>query len=135
MKKMFLAITVFFCLTATQAQLGGLASKAKSAAGAAGFDVNKLTQGIMGKLVPALSLSQVQTPKVTDVVSSYLTGKSKILSLANTDKAAYSEKQGSLFSTLKTKLAGILLKNQMNKFLGLKPATNSPANVLSQLFY
>lgn len=135
MKKMFLAVTIVFCALTTHAQLSNITSKAKSVAEATGFNVGSLTQGIMAKLVPSLNLTKAQTPKVTDAVSSYLTGKEKILSLMKTDKTAYSEKQSSLFSKLKSKLAGILLQNQMNKFLGLKPATNSASNILSQLFF
>lgn len=135
MKKLILALVITCSIQAAHAQLGGVLDKAKSVAGAAGFDVNKLTGGIMGKLTPALSLTTPQQPKVTDAISSFLTSKAGILSLQKTDPAAYQQKQGSLFSNLKTKLAGILVQNQMNKFLGLKPASNSPANILSQLFF
>jgi len=55
--------------------------------------------------------------------------------LFESNKAEYAQKQSTLFSNLKTKLTGILLQNQMNKFLGLKPAINTPTNILSQLFY
>ena len=136
MKKLFSILLVAFLMTnATQAQLGGLLDKAKSTAGAAGFDVASLTTGIMGKLTPSLSLTNDQKPKVTDAISGFLGEKAKILPLLNTDKAAYTSKFGTLFSGLKTKLGGILLKDQMNKFLGMKPATNSASNVLSQLFF
>ncbi|MBS1935350.1 MAG: hypothetical protein JST96_15225, partial [Bacteroidetes bacterium] len=132
MKKLFFSFVILFIASAGFAQ-SDILNKATSAASAAGFNVSSLTKGIMGKLSPALSLTGKQTPKVTSAVSTYLTGKSKILSLASSNKDQYTQKQSGLFSTLKTKLAGILLQNQMNKFLGLKPATNSPTNVLSQL--
>ncbi|MBN9298211.1 MAG: hypothetical protein J0I41_14450 [Filimonas sp.] len=126
-----------FCLVvgiASHAQ-GGLLNTATKAASAAGFDVSKLTSGIMGKLVPSLSLTNDQKPKVTDAISSFLGAKSKILPLQQSDPASYATKQSGLFSSLKSKLAGMLLQNQMNKFLGLKPKTNDPTNVLSNLFY
>lgn len=135
MKKILCALCVLFCLSTAHAQLSDVLSKAKSVASVAGFNVDQLTKGIMGKLTPSLSLTNSQTPKVTNVVSNFLTAKSKILSLAETNKAAYNQKQSSLFSNLKSKLAGILLQNQMNKFLGLKPVSNSPGNILSQLFF
>lgn len=135
MKKIFLIAALALGIGAAHAQLGGALNTAKSAASAAGFDVSKLTSSIMGKLTPSLSLTDAQKPKVTDAVSSYLTQKSSILPLQSSDPSAYTQKQGSLFSTLKTKLTGILLQNQMNKFLGMKPATNSASNVLSQLFF
>lgn len=125
----------FLIHSASNAQLGGLMDKAKSAASTPGFDVSKLTGSLMGKLTPALSLTTDQKPKVTDAISGFLGEKAKILPLLNTDQGAYTNKFSTLYGGLKTKLAGILLKDQMNKFLGLKPASNSPANVLSQLFF
>lgn len=132
-----ISLLVVACLiiNSTHAQLGGLMNKATTTASAAGFDVPKLTASIMGKLTPSLSLINEQKTKVTDAISGFLTEKTKILSLLNSNKAEYTQKQTALFGNLKTKLAGILLQNQMNKFLGLKPATNSVSNVLSQLFY
>jgi len=99
------------------------------------MDVNKLTSSIMGKLNPSLDLTKDQVPKITEAVSSFLTDKSKILSLQQSNNAAYVQKQGGLFNELKTKLTGILLNGQLHTFLGLKPATNNPANVLSNLFF
>jgi hypothetical protein len=136
MKKLFFVLALFMFVTlSSQAQLSGMLDKAKSVAGAAGFDVSKLSSGIMGKLTPALSLTQPQQPKVTDAVTSYLTQKANILPLQTSNPTQYQQKQSGLFANLKSKLTGILLQNQMNKFLGLKPATNSPTNILSQLFY
>jgi hypothetical protein len=135
MKKMIFIVMIACSASAVHAQLGDALNKVKSVASTTGFDVNSLTSGIMGKLTPALSLATAQKPKVTDAITGFLTAKSKILSLKASDPTAYAQKQGGLFSNLKTKLAGILLQNQMNKFLGLKPATNNPANVLSQLFF
>jgi hypothetical protein len=132
MKKIiFLALFSFGMVSLTQAQLGGLASKAA----AAGFDVNKLTKSIMGKLIPGLNLTGEQQPKVTDAVSGFLGEKSGILPLQTSNPAEYQKKQTGLFNSLKSKLTGILLKDQMTKFLGMKPATNNPADALSQLFY
>jgi len=99
------------------------------------FDVNGLTKSLMGELSPKLSLTDKQSPLVQNTISKFLGDKSKILPLMKTDPAGYTSKFGSLFSGLKTSLGGILLKDQMNKFLGLKPKTNDPANVLSNLFF
>jgi hypothetical protein len=134
MKKISVVILIAIAMsTSVNAQLGGLLDKAKSTASAAGIDVNQLTSDIMGKLTPSLNLTAAQTPKVTDAITGFLAEKSKILPLQGTDKAAYTSKFGSLFSGLKSKLTGILLKDQMNKFLGMK--TTDPTNVLSQLFH
>lgn len=135
MKKMIItSVVALFAITA-QAQLGGMLDKAKAVAGAAGVDANKLTTGIMSKLTPSLGLTAEQTPKVTNAINTFLAAKAQIMPLLQSNKADYAQKQSTLFSNLKTKLTGILLQNQMNKFLGLKPATNTPTNILSQLFY
>ena len=135
MKKTIFAVAMLLFAKFTFAQTDDILHKATAAASSAGFDVGSLTKGIMGKLGPALSLTKTQTPKVNSAVSSYLTDKSKILPLQTSDKAQYTQKQSGLFNTLKSKLGGILLKEQMSKFLGMKPAGNDPTNVLSQLFF
>ncbi len=135
MKKVIISFAILFVATASQAQLGGMLDKAKSIATAAGFDTDKLTAGLMSKLTPSLNLTKEQNPKVTSAISTFLAAKSKIMPLLQSNKTEYTEKQTSLLGNLKTKLAGILLQNQMNKFLGLKPAVNTPTNILSQLFY
>ncbi|HLK30902.1 MAG TPA: hypothetical protein VKT28_20160 [Puia sp.] len=135
MKKTLIVFAILLFAKITFAQTDDILNKATSAASSAGFNVSSLTKGIMGKLGPALTLTKAQLPKVTSVVSTYLTGKSKIMSLVSSNKDQYTQKQSGLFSTLKTKLAGILVKDQMNKFLGMKPATNDATNVVSQLFY
>ena len=119
----------------SSAQVGDLLNKAKSVASAKGFDVSSLASSIMGKLSPGLNLTAAQKPAVTDAVTNYLTGKSQIIGLQQSAPASYTQKQGSLFATLKSKLAGILLKNQLQKFLGMKPKTNNPLDSISQLFY
>lgn len=138
MKKGIILLAMMAIVVAkSNAQLGNVLDKAKStaAAAAAGFDVNALTSGIMGKLSPALVLTAAQKPKVTSAITEYLTQKAQIIAKQKTNPAEYTQRQMGIFQGLKSKLAGILVKNQMNKFLGLKPATNDPANVLSQLFF
>lgn len=135
MKKIVLAFVLILGVSTTQAQLGGLVDKATKTAASAGFDVKSLTSSIMGKLVPGLGLTNAQTPQVTDAVTGFLTKKADIVPLKGSNPADYAKKQSGLFSGLQSKLSGILLKDQMNKFLGMKPASNNPSNVLSQLFY
>ncbi|MEJ0101665.1 MAG: hypothetical protein WDO19_03490 [Bacteroidota bacterium] len=134
MKKILLMLCIAsFAVHAAYSQ--SVLDQAKSAAGSAGFDVKSLTDGILGILKPKLALTDAQTPKVTSAVTTFLDAKSKILPLLTTNKTAYNQKQASLFSKLKTALATTLVKNQVSKFLGLKPATNDATNVLSNLFY
>lgn len=136
MKKGIILMTMLvFVLNSSNAQLGNVLDKAKSVASTAGFDVNALTSGIMGKLSPALVLTAAQKPKVTSAITEYLSQKAQFIAKQKTNPAEYTQRQMGIFQGLKSKLAGILVKNQMNKFLGLKPATNDPANVLSQLFF
>ena len=137
MKQTIIILAILLSVKSTQAQLDAIKSTATTEASKAGsgFDVSSLSKGIMGKLTPALSLTNTQKPEVASAVTTYLTGKSKIMSLASSNPAAYTQKQSGLFSTLKSKLTGILVQKQMEKFTSLKPATNTPSNPLSQLFY
>ncbi len=136
MKKGIILLAILAIVSSeTNAQLGNVLDKAKSAAATAGFDVNALTSGIMGKISPALVLTAAQKPKVTAAVTEYFSQKAQFVTKQKTNPAEYTQRQMGIFQGLKSKLAGILVKNQMNKFLGLKPATNDPANVLSQLFF
>jgi len=133
MKKVLIVFSIVFAITGSaNAQLGSLGDLTKTAS-AAGFDVNKLTAGIMGKLTPALSLTAAQQPQVSDAVSSYLGQKANIMPLQASDPTQYQQKQSSLFGSLKSKLSGILLKDQMTKLVGMK--TTDPTNALSQLFH
>jgi hypothetical protein len=99
------------------------------------FDVTMLSNSIMGKLIPGLKLTVMQQQQVTTVVSAFLTQKENIIPLKTSDPAEYRKKQSGLFTRLKTRLSSILLKNQMDNFLGMKPPAYHPANTLCQLFY
>lgn len=136
MKKLVLFSAILLAASvSSKAQLGNVLDKAKAVGAAAGFNVNSLSSSIMGKLGPALSLTAAQKPKVADAVAEYLKQKAQFVDKQKTNPAEYTQRQMGIFQGLKSKLTGILVKNQMNKFLGLKPATNDPANVLSQLFF
>lgn len=135
MKKIILSSAILFLAATTQAQLGGLVDKATKTAAAAGFDVNKLTSGVMGKLGPSLKLTAPQQTQVTDIVSGFLTKKSDIVPLAGSNPAEYAKKQSGLFSGLQSKLGGVLAKDQMSKFMGMKPAKASSSDPLSALFF
>lgn len=136
MKKIVLFSAILLAAAvSSQAQLGNALDKAKAVGAAAGFDVNTLSRGIMGKLGPALALTAAQKPKVAAAVTEYLKQKAQFVDKQKTNPAEYMQRQMGIAQGLKSKLTGILLKNQMNKFLGLKPASNDPANVLSQLFF
>ena len=136
MKKIVLFSAILLATSvSSQAQLGNALDKAKAVGAAAGFDVNTISSGIMGKLVPALALTTAQKPKVAAAVTEYLKQKAQFVDKQKTNPAEYTQRQMGIAQGLKSKLTGILLKNQMNKFLGLKPASNDPANVLSQLFF
>jgi beta-glucosidase-like glycosyl hydrolase len=140
MKKIFLA-TAFFCAlqTAATAQLGDLTKKATtassmaSAAKLAGFDINSLSKGIMGKLTPGLGLTGDQTPKVNDEVMGFLKKKTDIMPLKDSNPAEYAKQQTGLFNNLKNRLGFILKPEQYKKFLELLPIKPDAKNVLSAL--
>ncbi|MXV49773.1 hypothetical protein GS399_02235 [Pedobacter sp. HMF7647] len=109
--------------------------KAVKAASSAGFDVKSITNSVMQTLVPSLNLTSTQKPGITDIVSGFLTKKADILPLKASNPTSYKSKFGSLFGSLKSQLGGALTSGQLTKFLSLKPKTDSPSNVLSNLFY
>lgn len=134
MKKLFILSAFLLGLNlASNAQ--SILSKATSIASSAGFDVNSLTAGILGKLTPALNLTPAQKPTVTSAIKDFLVQKATIMATQKTDPAGYKTKFGKLFNGLKSKLGTALTIAQLTKFTSLKPATNTPSNVLSQLFY
>lgn len=141
MKKIFLILTItigFVFGANAQISTGSLqnaAKKATTVAAASGFDVKSLTSGIMSKLNTKLKLTDAQKTKVLTVVTNFLQDKSGIIALAKTNKNQYIAKAATLTESLSKKLKPILTAAQYTQFLGLKPATNDPANVLSQLFY
>jgi beta-glucosidase-like glycosyl hydrolase len=137
MRKLLILLAIGLSLqSAAQAQdVMNTAKNASKAASNAGFDVTNLTKGIMGKMIPTLALSGTQQSSVSSSITSFLTQKSGILSLKNSNPAAYATKFASLFGGLKSKLGGILTAAQMTKFLGMKPKTNDVTNVMSNLFY
>lgn len=139
MKKIFFtSILAAVCLLSSndsQAQSDLLKKVATGAAQSGAFDVKSITNSLMGQLIPQLNLTKAQQPGVQDALSGFLTQKAGILPLQQSNPAGYTQKQTGLFNQLKTKLGGILMQQQMNKFLGLKPAKNDPTNVLSQLFF
>jgi hypothetical protein len=136
MKKVILFCMLFAGVaTVSKAQLGDLTKQATAAAGAAGFDVNKIAGDVMGKLTPSLALTAAQNPKVLGAVTDFLGQKSKILPLLASDPTKYASKFSGLFSGLQSKLGGILNPSQLTKFLSLKPKSNNPSNPLSNLFF
>lgn len=140
MKKTILILGLFVGVTfMANAQLGtklqSAVKTATSVASASGFDVNSLKSTILSSLTTKLALSAAQQTKVGGYVTSFLTDKAKILSLATTNKTAYASKLAGLTSGLSSNLKTALTAAQYTKFLGLKPASNTATNVLSQLFY
>lgn len=129
------AATCILTSSDSHAQSDLLKKVASGAAQSGAFDVKSITNSLMGQLIPQLNLTNAQQPGVQDALSGFLTQKAGILPLQQSNPASYTQKQAGLFNQLKTKLGGILVQQQMNKFLGLKPAKNDPANVLSQLFF
>lgn len=141
MKKVLLILAlsmgVMFSSTAqiSTSALKNAASKVTEKAKVTGLDVNSLSSGVMSKLTSALALTSAQKPKVLEAVTNFFQQKSSILDLAKTNKTEYASKLGGLTTGLQSKLKTVLTVAQFSKFLNLKPQTNTPTNVMSQLFY
>lgn len=133
MKK--LCITMLFIAGITTASFAQSPLQLPSPAAQSSIPNTNGAQAILGKLGPALGLSETQKPSVLSAVTGFLKDKTGILGLAKTDKAAYASKFSGLQGGLFKKLKSILTVAQYTKFLGLKPKTNDATNALSQLFF
>ncbi|MBC9929544.1 hypothetical protein [Chitinophaga qingshengii] len=138
MKKVLLPMLCVCFFTATSVQAQSILDQAKNAAGTTQnplINTSGIAGSILQKLTPALGLSAVQQPKVSNLLTNFLKQKAGIMPLQQTNPASYASKfaglQGGLFSKLKL----LLTAAQYTKFLGLKPKTNDATNVLSQLFF
>jgi hypothetical protein len=99
-------------------------------------DIGSTTSGITDMLVSKLGLPATQKTGLTSAISSFLTDKKGIASLANTDPAGYLSKFNPLQQGLFGKLKGIMGASAFTKFLGLKPSgSNIAGNALSHLFF
>ncbi|BAV08234.1 hypothetical protein SAMN05421788_11235 [Filimonas lacunae] len=90
---------------------------------------------IVTRLCSEITITADQKTKVTEIISTFIDEKNKILPLQESNKAAYEEKRASYFKILKAKLSEVLLKVQLEKFLQLKPKVAETDNTLYYLFY
>lgn len=134
MKKVITVFASLICFAVT-VNAQSILNKAKTMAATTSFDANSLAQLVTSQLTSKLGLTTKQVPKVTNALNTFMQAKAQIMPLLKSDKGQYTTKQAAIFDNLKTSLGTTLVKNQMNKFLSLKPATNDPTNVLSNLFY
>jgi hypothetical protein len=82
-----------------------------------------------------LGLNAIQSPLVSGLVGEFLKGKVNLSSLMKANPAQYASQLSSIQGLLMNGMKSGLAADQVTKFLGLKPATNDPKNLLSQLFY
>ena len=96
--------------------------------------VTKVSDQIMAKLGPALKLSDAQKASVSTSINGYLKNKAATQPLAVTDKPAYTAKTKENKTDLMGKMKSYLTKDQMSKFLKMKPKTGDKSNPLSAIF-
>lgn len=99
------------------------------------YDVKGLSNQIVAKLSQSLALSQEQAQQTGEAVTDFLTQKLTILPLQSSDPAGYASKFNQLNGNLVNKLKVFLQAKQMTTFWSLKPRSNDPGNVLSNLFF
>ena len=145
MKKMIAVIALVAVYSATRAQVtlpktdaaSGVSSALKNFVKPPAIgDVGSTTGSIISTLGSKLALSAIQKPKLTSIVSGFLTNKKSIIGLADSNPTSYLSKlkplQSCLFSKIKTALGAAAF----SKFMGLKPSGSDVAgNVLSNLFF
>lgn len=93
------------------------------------------TTAIISKLCTEMNFSADQKTRITEIINAFMEEKMKILPLLETDRTAYAEKQVSYFKILKSKLAEVMMRTQMERFMQLKPKVTETDNTLYYLFY
>lgn len=136
MKRLLLMLSLLSIAFVKQADSQDVLNKATQALSVLPIgNVGETATGILGVLKPKLGLNETQSPKVLDLVSTFLTSKSEIIPLAKSNAAGYTSKftgiKEKLFSGLKTALTVAQYKN----LLSSKPAKNDAGNLLSHLFF
>jgi hypothetical protein len=130
MKKLLIIFIAFSSVQTTFGQID-----LKKAASAASTEASKSSKGIMDTLTSQLGLSLTQTPKISNLVSTFLSAKSTIAPLLQTKPAEYKTKLATAQTELTNGMKGALNPDQFTKFLSLKPKQADAANALSQLFF
>jgi hypothetical protein len=144
--KKFLAVlllTAFYSTGQAQITVPKIDTKSGAASAMKSFikppaigDIGSTASGIVDMLSSKLSLPAIQKPKLMDAISSFLTDKKGITSLADTNPTDYLAKFNPLQKGLFGKLKGIMGATAFTKFLGLKPSGgNIAGDVLSNLFF
>ena len=113
MKKIIAIILMITIYSISQAQV--TLPKTDAASVLKGFikppaigDIGGTTGSIISALGTKLALSAIQKPKLTSIISSFLTSKQSIMGLADTNPADYTSKLKPLQSGLFSKLKGVL---------------------------
>jgi len=94
----------------------------------------EIRDAIMGKLGPALKLTEPQKAKVSSAIDGYLNKKASLAPTAATDKAAYTKQSGAAQSTMMSQIKGAISKGQYAQFLKMKPKAGDTSNPLSAIF-
>lgn len=99
------------------------------------MNIEGTANSIISKLDKVLTLTDVQKPKLLNIVTGYLRQKVNIQSLQQSNEKAYNTKLNSMQNGLQTKLKALFSQQQYTDYQGLKPKTVDDTNVLSHLFY
>ena len=98
-------------------------------------NVRTIASSLLSVLTSKLGLSPTQSPVVSSLLKTFLNNKVNILGLAKSNPTIYASQLGGLTASLMSGLRGILNSNQITALATLKPTTNDPKNVLSNLFF
>lgn len=99
------------------------------------MNIEGTASSIVSKLDKSLSLTDVQKPKLLNIVTGYLRQKIAIQPLQQSNQKAYTTKMNSMQNGLHSKLKPLFTLTQYTEYLGLKPKSYDETDVLSQLFY
>lgn len=99
------------------------------------MNIEGTSSSIISKLDKALTLTDVQKPKLSTIVTNFLRQKVNIAPLKTSNEKAYNTKLNSMQNGLQSKLKALFTSEQLTAYQALKPETYDETNVLSHLFY
>jgi len=94
----------------------------------------EIRDAIMGKLGPALKLTDPQKAKVSSAIDGYLNKKASLATTAATDKTAYAKQSSAAQGSMMSQIKGAISKSQYAQFLKMKPKAGDKSNPLSAIF-
>ncbi|MEC5142221.1 hypothetical protein [Chitinophaga sp. 212800010-3] len=99
------------------------------------MNIEGTANSIVSKVDKALQLTDVQKPKLLNIVTTFLRQKADLQPVKQNNEKAYNSKLNSMQNGLHTRLKALLTADQYKAFQELKPKSIDDTNVMTHLFY